>query len=211
MTPIPRGLALDVDDTLSNTVTPYFDLLRENFGNPENLTTQEIVAKYGHGSRVPYWKTEEIRIWKRTIFDDPKFYDTLELHENSNHIVEKINSIIPISCYITARPTFVIEATKAWLKKHGFPEREVIARPPEYEDGNKWKAEELVKLYPNIVGIVDDDPRLISALPKEYQGAVFLYSHLEYDQETPLNVIPCKDWEAVYDKIQKQAHLFGRA
>ncbi len=211
MTHLPPGLALDIDDTLSHTVLPFIELVYLEFGNVENLTGPELVAKYGHSSKIPHWQTAEMKIWKRKIFDDPKFYESLALQTNANHIVEKINPILPISCYITARPTIVLESTKLWLKKNGFPEREVIARPVDYEDGNKWKAEELVKHYPNIIGIVDDDPRLITSLPEDYQGTIFLYSHLEYDQTTPLNVIPCRDWEAVYDKIQKQAHLFGRA
>lgn len=213
MKKISRGLALDIDETLSITGIQIVEKLQERYGNPENLSKYEIMEKYKHTSNVPYWKSVEIREWHHSYIQSDELYENVNLIENSNHIVQKVDTIIPISCYLTARPENTIETTRQWLKKHNFPEREIICRPMHiaYEDGNKWKAAELLKFYPDILGIVDDNPGLIDALPPEYKGTIFLYSHLQYDITTPINVIPCIDWEAVYDKIQKEAHVFLRS
>ena len=54
-----RGLALDIDETLSWTVGFWVEQLQKEFGNPENLSTQELVTKYRYVQSVPYWQTSK--------------------------------------------------------------------------------------------------------------------------------------------------------
>ncbi len=200
---IPPGLALDIDDTLCHTLIHLLDQLQKNFGSPENLTAAELVNKYSHTSKIPYWNEPEHHTWKLALLETDELYENLDIIENANYIIQKIEAVIPISCYITARPEGTTAVSKRWLKKYNFPEREVISKPNSvaYEDGNKWKAQLLTQYHPQLLGIVDDNPGIISALPENYKGTVFLYSHLEYTGPTPINVIPCKDWDTVYNKI----------
>lgn len=200
---VPPGLALDIDETLSITKLRIIELLHEKFGCPENLSPLELMEKYAHTSDISYWNEPSIHAWKLKLIESEELYNDVDLIENANHMVQKINSIVPISCYMTARPENTTNATRLWLQKHNFPIREIISKPlhVDYEDGNKWKANELMSRHPNIIGIVDDSPGLITALPTNYKGTVFLYSHTDYDNKTPIHVIPCNNWDTVYKKI----------
>jgi len=55
------GLALDVDDTLAETNVFWAQHHIEAFGNPENLTAEQIIGKYRFADRVPYWQCDEAR------------------------------------------------------------------------------------------------------------------------------------------------------
>ncbi len=200
---IPQGLALDIDETLSITGIRMIEALQKRFGCPENLTAKELMEKYRHTSNIPYWNTPEHHIWKLQLIETEELYEDLDVIEKANHIVEKIQAIIPIACYLTARPEGTTEVSKRWLKRHNFPDSPVISKPNSvsYEDSNKWKAKLLTEYHPNTIGIVDDNPGIIKALPQDYKGTVFLYSHPSYNIETPLNVIACETWDHVYEKI----------
>lgn len=209
------GLALDIDETLCITGATWMAEAFELFGNPHNLTPSEGYHKF-------WYKKEEV--CATASYQDIYEYFTprvtcnnamanLPIIENANHRVEQIDKMLPISCYLTARFESVREGTLELLEKHGFPKRPLIMRPDENEfpSGNHWKAAVMHQKHPTIRGIVDDNPGLISALEEygEYEGTVFLYSHLNYDADTALNVIPCKDWDAVHLAIRRMANLFG--
>lgn len=129
--------------------------------------------------------------------------ENLPLIEDANVYLNKINDIIPIVAYITVRPKIVLPGTKIWLDKHNFPTAPIIARPKNvlHTDGNKWKAGILQKLYPQIIGIIDDNAKLLEFLDQKYQGVVFLYDH--HITESNLQVIPCKNWLTVFEEIKK--------
>ncbi len=207
------GLALDIDETLSVTGVFWIEQLIETMGHPDpSLTPAEILRKHWYyGETIGHWDREEINSQLRIKCDCNDEQRMLPLQKNANHIVQKIDAILPISAYITARPDSVIEGTKDWLAKHGFPDRPIIARPADVhiDNGNAWKASVLTDLFPIVRGIVDDNPNLISKLPADYAGTVFLFDHLSYDHDTSINVIPCKDWESVQQQIIRMAHLFG--
>ncbi|MGB5018213.1 MAG: hypothetical protein WBO66_00605 [Candidatus Moraniibacteriota bacterium] len=190
------GIALDIDETLSATGDHWAEILNETFGNPENLSVAEIIKKYRYASHVPYWQTPEALAWMENARHSDEFQGLIPLIENSNHIANKLKSIVPISAYITVRPESVRSGTMKWLAKHGFPKAPIIMRPADvlHVDGNKWKAEILTKIYPKVWGIIDDNPRLITYLPDDYQGTVFLYDHEEIDTKK-IHIIPVKKWE----------------
>jgi hypothetical protein len=106
--------------------------------------------------------------------------------------------LVPIVAYLTVRPQLVLTATAKWLKKHNLPEATIIARPDNipYEQGNIWKAAMLEKLYPQIIGIVDDNPGLVDALSETYPGVVFMYGRVDHPKKR-INIIPSKTWQDV--------------
>lgn len=200
-----KGLALDMDETLAFTIGYMVEELIKKFGNPENLTAKEIAKKYYHTDNIPYWQSEEAEKILENIVSSDEIQKDLPLIENSNKIVQKINKIVPIIAYITVRPTNTINGTRFWLKKHGFPEAIIIAKPKNIErrDGNKWKAKVLEYLYPQVIGIVDDNPDLTKFFSKNYKGVIYLYDN-EVSPRKDIKVIPCKDWQTVAKKIQKK-------
>ena len=70
-----------------------------------------------------------------------------------------------------------------------------------HTDGNKWKAGILQELYPQIIGIIDDNAKLLEFLDKDYKGMVFLYDH--HNSDSQLNVVPCTNWLKVFEEIKK--------
>ena len=69
-----------------------------------------------------------------------------------------------------------------------------------HADSSKWKAQILQKLYPSIVGIIDDNPGLAEALPGDYKGVFFLYDYHEAPRND-IKVIPCPSWDDVYSAV----------
>lgn len=199
-----KGLSLDIDETLSFTIKYMVENLIEKFGNPEKLTAQEIFEKYRHTDNIPYWQSEEAKKILDEIVHSNEIQKDLPLVENSNKMVLEINKIIPIVAYITVRPKKNINGTKFWLKKHGFPEAAIIAKPKNINRkvGNKWKAKVLEYLYPEIVGIVDDNSNLQDFFKKGYDGVNYLYGG-EKVRRTDINVIECENWETVAKKVKE--------
>jgi len=205
------GLAVDIDETLSWTVGHWIKLMQEKFGNPENLTANEIAEKYRYVQNIPYWKSEEAYNLIHELVHSDEVQGELPLIENSNLYLNKINRIIPIAAYITVRPESIILSTQKWLEKNNFPKAPIICRPMtvQHQDGSKWKAGVLQKLYPKVVGIIDDNAKLLEFLDENYQGIVFLYDHHTIESKT--KVIPCKQWSKVYEEVKKYFSEISRS
>lgn len=200
-----KGIALDVDETLSFTAEYWVSELSRKFGNPEGLSPREVFQKYRLIQNYPHWQTKEVYDWMEEARTSNELQKVLPLIENSNHFVNKINEIVPITCYITARPYSVLEGTSYWLEKHGFPKADILIRPENmsYEEGTSvWKAKMLAELYPQVLGIVDDNPSIIDHVPKNYKGYVFLYDFPEYIS-TSKNIFICPTWEDVLTKVKE--------
>lgn len=199
-----QGLALDIDETLSFTIGYMIERLIEGLGNPENLTVEEIIKKYKHTDKIPYWQGEKAEEILESIRNSNEIQRNLPLIENSGDLVNKINKIVPITAYITVRPKAIYKGTKLWLQENGFPEAMVITKPDTVlrKDGNLWKAKVLEYLYPEVLGIVDDNPDLSKYLSKNYKGTVFLYNNIQILNKD-IRVIPCKDWKTVLAHIEK--------
>ena len=194
-----QGIAVDIDETLSDTTKYWFDEISK-LANPENLSPEEIKKKYRYTHQVPYWQTEEISNWLDGKLKDNELQKELLLIENSNLLLQKINELIPVVAYITARPEIVAEGTKHWLDKHNFPKAKLICKPNnETLGGNEWKANILKDMYPQVLGIIDDNPKLAEALGEDYKGVLFLYDHEEIKSNA--NVVSCLTWEDVYKNV----------
>jgi 5'(3')-deoxyribonucleotidase len=176
-----KGLALDIDEVLSDSNSHWFDHMI-NFRKLEGLSKEAVIKKYKFVEEVPEWQTEEGGKHIMETVHSNDFNETIPLIEGADETVREINKIVPIVAYITARPETVIEGTLNWLRKYGFPEAELITRPKDISlaefdlSKNRWKAGILKTLYPEVVGIVDDNPMLARELEAiDYKGTQYLY------------------------------------
>lgn len=199
-----RGLALDIDETLSFTIGYMVDELSKKIGNPENLTGREVFLKYRLTQNVPYWQNKESEKVVHEIINSNELQKDLPLIENSNEVVAKVDKIIPIVAYITARPGSIRDGTGFWLKKHDFVKALIVMKFQNKRKmvSNKWKARVLEYLYPEVQGIVDDNVGLIKCLSKKYKGKIFLYDST-YCEINDKRLILCKDWNDVLKKVKK--------
>ncbi len=198
------GIAVDIDDVLSDTTPFWMDIVNKKFGNSEGLSSIELLRKYKLTHNVPGWPDGPAEDFLEIMRLDSTFYKDIPVVKNSVKYVNKINKLIRIESYLTARPQEILKDTEKWLKIRGFPEKKVVARPKEVsiKEGNKWKAKILVSLHPDIIGIIDDNSGLIDFLPNDYKGTVFLYGHKEYDS-SKIKVIPCENWKDLFFEIKK--------
>jgi len=198
-----HGLVLDIDETLSWTIGYWVQQLRQKFGNPENLSVEELVAKYTYTQKVPYWQTPAALEWMENARENNQIQEQMLLISNADHFVNKINSIVPIVGYLTTRPRTILSGTQQWLIKYNFPKVEILARPADISSatGDVWKAAVLDFLYPQVEGIIDDKSFVAESLSQNYKGTFYLYN----SEKTKLNhikIIPCKTWSDVYAQIK---------
>lgn len=206
-----KGLAVDIDCTLSNTNIYWIKKLEAKFGKVGNLTSIEILEKYVYASKVPDWQGAEALEYMTYLREDSDEQYNLPLIKEADKWVRKINEIIPIKAYLTSRPMKVISGTKRWLKKYKFPEAKVISRPNNilHEDGNKWKACKIKALYPGIIGIIDDNPYFIDFIEDGYKGVIFLYKNC-YEDKKDFKIISCSDWRGVFLKVNKFVRIYKK-
>lgn len=197
------GLAVDIDETLSWTIGYWIEEMQNKFGNPENLTVKEMVEKYRYTQNIPYWQHAEVFEWIDEKINSNEIQEALPLIEGSSAYLNRINQIIPVVAYITVRPERVSEGTRNWLKKHNFPTAPIICRPNELgrSSWNEWKAKILEELYPRVLGIIDDNAKLLQFLSPDYKGKIFLYDH--HDNLGFPYAVACKDWLTVYKEVKE--------
>ena len=196
------GLALDIDETLAATNVAWFERLVDLFGNPEGLTLSQLIAKYHLAQNNPHWQSAEARAWMHRQRTAPEAQDGLPVIAGAVEGAHSLARTTGVVAYLTVRPTSVDAHTIAWLRAAGFPDRPVVAKPDRvpFEDGNRWKAEALCRLWPQVTGIVDDNPKVPAFAGRAYPGDVFLFGRdgVEPDHEW---AIPCKTWADVVEKV----------
>lgn len=199
-----QGLALDIDDTLARSGDQWILNVQRRFGNPENLSIEEVKRKYRYSYNAPYWSGKKVSNWERATRHSNDWHRQLPLIKNANRIVNQIHRIVPVVVYLTARPKSVLPGTREWLKTHGFPEAEIIYRPAAVKLplSLAWKAKVLEYLYPQVTGMVDDHPQLAKDLSKKYPGVLFLYDYHDQAPRGDINIVPCKNWREVLEKIK---------
>mgnify|MGYP000582485241 CR=1 FL=1 len=200
----PRpGLALDIDDALCILGKRWYDELAALVGHP-GLTFEEVVEQYGLFHLVPAWKDKpQVEDWIQATLHSNEHYLSLSPIEKARERVQDILSHIPIHAYITMRSAAVVESTLHWLKQNGFPDLPVLFRPLDTskDEMHGWKGKAIAALHPEIVGIVDDDVRVIHQLPNYYSGTIFLFGGRTCEREG-IRVVPCRDWDEVYEKVK---------
>ncbi|MBX4198294.1 HAD family hydrolase [Candidatus Parcubacteria bacterium] len=98
------GIALDIDDTLADTFRHFIGELQKKFGNPENLTVDEIVEKYRIMPAITYWQTPEIKAWLDEQGASNEAQENIPPTPDAVEAVKKINEMLPVRMYITSRP-----------------------------------------------------------------------------------------------------------
>ncbi len=196
-----QGIALDIDETIAATFRNWVEHLLEDH-NEEKLTVEEMVKKYRYFRDVPYWQKGPALYKVIEMIGHDKFQEDIPLLEDASLIVNQIHKIIPVVAYITARPRKVQGGTVNWLNKYKFPRGELFFRPDDRTDGHRWKGQVLDILYPQVVGIIDDDPKLVKNMVKDYQGTVFVFNLPEFNTSGyPFKIIPCGKWDHVLETI----------
>ena len=201
-----RGLALDIDETLSRTNTIYFERLFKKFGNPENLSVNDAITKYRTTHGVPYWQTDEVKAHLTDLRRDHDMHTEIAMIEGASDAICEISKHIPCVCYITARTESVRKPTQEWLDANGFPNIPLIMRPDSVDDAHiqTWKGPVLEYLYPEVVGILDDNSAVAAALSPEYKGVLFLYDS-ETVPDIHVRTIACPTWDAAIAAVQTYA------
>ncbi len=207
---IRAGWACDIDNTVSATAEAFFDRMDGLFPRPEGdegLSVSELVRKYVSDDQVPTWQTPEARAASKAIISDPEFYRELPPIAGSDTVLRRFTEALPFTCFITARPNVVADETRAWLESR-FPTLPLITKPDSVDPSrnNEWKARLLEALYPQVRGIVDDDPRLVEHLSPGYGGTVIIFgaSSVEHDH---VEAYACLTWKDVERKLEELASL----
>ncbi len=201
---VGNGIAVDIDETLSDTMMEWVGRALVEFGNPENLTPEAFIAKYRYIYRAPYLATPEVERWRY----EQKYSNDLQMRlpviPGALDGLRAVDAIVPVSCYVTARPAEVMSGTQRWLMEHGFPEAPLV-HSPEHVDhsvSHIWKGKLLESASPRISGIIDDHPALIDALPASYAGGIFLYNVASLSLPRP-RAYACPDWDSVVERVRE--------
>lgn len=187
-------LAIDIDETLAQTNLLWAQHHIAAYGNPERLSPEDIIKKYRFVKDVPYWQLDDAHKWVEAHIQSNDAKLEIPVIEEAIDVMHKI----PVECYLTNRPETTIDGTRNWLRKYNFPERAIISS----SDGLVWKANMIAEMFPNVTGIVDDNIDLLSELPRDYKGKIFLYSHQDCNI-SELNVILCPTWRDVEKAVNQ--------
>jgi hypothetical protein len=196
-----RGLVLDIDDTIAKTAPYLLEVIYKDFGYPHNGTADDLLKKHGKYDQ-DFWKQTEIEEWFEQNVDSVT--PDIPLVDNIHQMIQKVNQIIPIVGYLTAREERKRQITQDWLDKHNFPSVPLLMLPSNQIEpsGSKWKAKVLQTLYPEVIGIIDDNERLADVLPANYPGYLYLYDVPEYPRND-IKIIPCLTWDDIYTKVKE--------
>ena len=127
---------------------------------------------------------------------------------DSQTSVAQIESLIV--CYLTARNASTKIKTRKWLRKHDFPDREIIQLHPSevminlgLSEGCEWKAKVLEFMFPYISGVIDDNAEMLQHLSSSYGGTIYLFSH-EQHSGSAIDVVCCPTWNDVVKATKRK-------
>lgn len=187
------GAGFDLDETLSETNESWYGTLVRRFGNPEGLTSGQIIFKYRYYQR--YWNTPEAHAVMNAMAASDELTLSLRPVSGALEVVRRVFHKTKQQCYITARPHSVAQSSLQWLKMHDFPSAPLITRPPEIplHEGSRWKAEVLRQLFPHIRHFFDDSLVLLDHLDPEYKGRMYFLKAQTVNHPT-IDVRACPTW-----------------
>ncbi|MFA5856082.1 MAG: hypothetical protein WC867_01890 [Candidatus Pacearchaeota archaeon] len=203
------GLACDIDNTITNTSVHFASELIKKFGNPENLNPEEIIKKYKIVENVPYWQEDKTKIWIQNFIKSPEEVSRIPLIDGVKYYLHGLNSLVPIGGYITARPKNLEKVTRELIINEEMPNKGigVIMRPSNEElmdmgidSVDEWKPLLLDYLYPQIIGIVDDEIKHAQAVKVNYPGRYYLLGY-EKAPKCLISVVTCPAWKDVLREV----------
>lgn len=177
-----KTVVLDIDETLFNSVEKHVRILNrigDQFGCQNLPTYQEVLA--AGGTHNAYDHFSWYRNMNERMRDADWFNKGLEVIEEALEAMTYVDAMVAF--YLTTRPARLANTTYDELIRHGFPDREVICRPPEIplELTTPWKLavlENHVQGKPKQAIMIDDSHSLHEAIKKRNnpQVATLLYA-----------------------------------
>lgn len=210
-----HGIALDIDETLAATNVAWFERCVQLFGtHPDDvsLSVQQLIEKYHLAQYNPHWQNNpKARAWMHEQRNAPEAQDGLPLIPGALEGVQQLQTTgrkkKVFVAYLTVRPDSVNSNTITWLHESGFPtDIPVVAKPGSipFEDGNQWKAQALHSLWPQVTGIVDDNPKVPRFAGSNYKGHIYLFGKSKVEPDHAW-AIPCRTWPDVVKAIQQKS------
>ncbi len=209
-----RGaLALDIDETLADTVRFWIRELKLHFPLSQDASEQQLIDRYQFAQNVPEWRDNpQAMDWMERAMVNCDLHLTLPTMPGAVDAVKEIHSNVkPVGFYLSMRPVEVRDATLKWLEMQGFPKAELITRPigMNRDGANFWKGEEICRRYPQIDSIVEDRLDVVERIPGSYRGTVYLLGH-NSAPDLGIHVVPCPDWDRIVTAVREVELSRGR-
>ncbi len=206
----PSGIAVDIDETIANTVELLMQEMQQRFGNPEGRSAQELVQLHQKAGRVPYpeWQTPEAKTWLKEAVHSEDVHRRAPEITGARETLTRLHEKGLLSCYLTVRDSSLTNVTKEWLELNGFPILDIITKPDYVKNrhGDAWKALELHQNHPHITGIIDNSASVMTNLPGNYAGQAYHFG-AEAPVRTDIKITPCNNWSKVEMAIQKERNI----
>lgn len=196
-------LALDIDDTLSNTAYDWFPAMQKLFGDP-GFVFDELHNYYPRINDI--WQHEDAKQRILEKVHNNEFQKNISLVPWAKESISYIHEQLPFSCYITMRPQDVLQWTEEQLMKHRFPQLPIIARPLSIskEEEYKRKVWTLNELYQEwVTGIIDDQVKLLRQMTEHYPGYQWIIHIIGpmVSIETSIRYTVSDSWKTLKEKI----------
>lgn len=185
-------LALDIDDTLSNTAQEAMRVMCAKLNQSD--VCDALLQKYSQPGDVPQWQTTKIATEIQLLLNSPDFLLSVSPTQQASHVVNELALTYGISCYITSRENHLRSVTRQWLKRHTFPQAKLIMRESSATESN-WKLGYLSQFLPQVRYLIDDT--LPFPIPKPFSGRVIWFNHTDTYQPLPPEVIALSSWDDV--------------
>lgn len=202
-----RGLAMDIDDSISGTNLHWASLVLDRYGHPEYDNPYEIIKAYRYVRNVPEWQVPEVVKFVENLIQSADIASSLPPVHRAKEFVSRIVNVRPLVCYLTGRPDRMKEVSHAWIWRHDFPGSDIVFQPDQdtlrhmgFRNGNEWRARLVEFLYPVVEGLIDDNVELLSYMDG-YKGRFFVLGS-SGQSENP-NVIFCPDLSAAAEAVEK--------
>jgi hypothetical protein len=197
----PQGIVIDVDDTLSHTSLVCARYLHQHFTPNDDIPFDQLLSEYGYAERAPQWSSSEsverLHLW----LTDLDFIAQLPPIPEAQAGIKKVLEKVPLAFYLTSRQPFSYDVTVNWLQRYGFPEAEVICRPPATREPD-WKVRFLTEHYPQTVGLIDNEIHV----PDDFTYTGHLFELILHKKVTPAHprLDVCKSWDEVVKILEQE-------
>ena len=200
-----QGLAIDIDDVLSQTTRSYHEVFEREFG-PTQTTVEQARTHYAFHGGVLGWPREQTIKRTQELMRDPDFHYAIPLINRAQEAITHLHKKGKIACYHTARYETLTQATLQWLNNHNFPKYPLIIRPDDDRNGTEWKAHAYHHLFPHVTGCIDNDARIAKRLEQlNYQGEYHLFGLTEqqYQPTYGTKITTHENWDSLLTDIEK--------
>lgn len=156
-------LVVDIDETLLNPLARWTQKINERFGWSIEVPQVEVAGGFDNllKDHPDYATFSEFADFLRA---DPEMNSGLDTIDGALDALTSLCGLprVRIVCYLTTRPVQVAAATAADLRRAGFPEAPVVARPEGVDRAHtvEWKVSELEQIAKTESGrivVIDDN------------------------------------------------------